>query len=70
MTDMKKFDSLFMFLEEYKKMNNEEKIFCQKVLMSFNDSVPISIKEEVQKPFIPVKEQLSKENTYLNRTPP
>ena len=62
---MKKFDSLFIFLEEYKKMNNEEKVFCQKILMSFNDSIPIDIVKSEPEPFIPIEEQLPQKNVHL-----
>lgn len=64
---MKKFDSLFIFLEEYKNMDHDEKIFCQKVLMSFNDSVPIGIVKSELEPFIPVEEQLPQESACLKR---
>lgn len=68
MTDMKKFDSLFTFLEVYKKMDHDEKVFCQKVLMSFNDSVPTGIVKSELEPFIPVEEQLPQESVHLKKT--
>ena len=69
MTNMKKFDALFVFLDEYRKMDQDEKIFCQKVLMSFNASIPIVItKEDVlwePESFIPKEEQLPKESVSI-----
>lgn len=74
MANMKKFDALFVFLDEYRKMDHDEKIFCQKVLMSFNNSIPVGItKEDVMEepePFIPKEEQLPKESVSIKSAAP